>query len=133
MSVFSLHEFSKSFGMKMHIRQAIQDDLDAIVEIHFEAFHDEPDMDYPFPHRRDFPEFMKTSTRERFRSYLVEPEIYLVMVACSKTNEDDKIVKPVAYAAWRLKDIDAGETLDTAILNLVFEVYWQIIKYPVQT
>ncbi|PMD37551.1 acyl-CoA N-acyltransferase [Hyaloscypha variabilis F] len=84
----------------MYIRQATKDDLDDIVEIHFAAFHDEPDMDYPFPHRREFPDFMKVSTKKRFRSYLAEPEIYSAMVACSKTDDVQKIMKPVAYAAW---------------------------------
>jgi hypothetical protein len=93
----------------MYIRQATKDDLDDIVEIHFAAFHDEPDMDYPFPHRREFPDFMKVSTKKRFRSYLAEPEIYSAMVACSKTDDVQKIMKPVAYAAWRLKDIDTGK------------------------
>ncbi len=37
----------------MYIRQATKDDLDDIQEIHFAAFRDEPDMDYPFPHRRE--------------------------------------------------------------------------------
>jgi len=102
----------------MYIREATQDDLDAIVDIHIEAFHDDPDIDYPFPHRREFPDFMKTSTKERFRSYLIEPETYSVMVACSKRNEGHNIEKSVAYAAWRLKDIDAGETfLDTINLS----------------
>jgi hypothetical protein len=50
----------------MYIRQATKDDLDDIVEIHFEAFHDEPDMDYLFPHRREFPDFMKVSTKRGF-------------------------------------------------------------------
>jgi hypothetical protein len=88
----------------MYICQETLDDLDAMAEAHFTAFRDDPDIDYPFPNRRKYPEEYKASMKERFKSYLAEPETYLVTVACSKTDEDHRIVKPVAYAIWRLQD-----------------------------
>ncbi|KAE9364407.1 hypothetical protein N431DRAFT_549940 [Stipitochalara longipes BDJ] len=112
----ALHTTSHILGSRLLsylVRLATLGDLDAIVKIHFAAFHDERDMDYPFPHRREFPDFIKTSTKERFRSYFAEPEIYSVMVACSKTNINHTDVEPVAYAAWRLKDIESVPNANT--------------------
>lgn len=89
----------------MYIRQATLNDLDTIVEAHFTAFRDDPDLDYPFPYRRKYFEEYKALMRAMFKSYSAEPETYLLSVACSKANEDHTIVKVVAYAVWRLQDV----------------------------
>ena len=104
----------------MYIRIATPDDLVAITEVHSTAFHNDTNMDYPFPNRRDFPEVLNASTKERFRSYFAEPETYLMMVACSTMNKDHKIVKPVAYAAWRLQDITSGEDTNFLLSEKIY-------------
>jgi hypothetical protein len=104
----------------MYIRPATLNDLDALAEAHYTAFQDDPNVAYLFPDHQKFPELMNASTKERLRWFFAEPEMYLVMVTCSKANEDRTTVKPVAYAAWRLHDINPGEKYQSCRLNILY-------------
>jgi len=62
----------------------------------------DPQWDYRFPHRREYPEDNWKCTRQLMSIFLQKRHL-VINVVTSKSNEDDNIVKPVALAVWDLK------------------------------
>ncbi|KAA6413004.1 MAG: hypothetical protein FRX48_02747 [Lasallia pustulata] len=89
----------------MELRTATADDLDSLADIACAAFPMDPQWDYRFPRRREYPQDHWTCTRAIYNGFLTDSgdANYLVKVITSKSNEDDSIVKPVALAIWQLQ------------------------------
>ena len=91
----------------MELRTATVDDLDSLADIACAAFPTDPQWDYRFPRRREYPQDNWKSTRKIFNGFLTGSgeDHYLVKVITSQSNEDDSIVKPIALAVWELQYI----------------------------
>ena len=89
----------------MELRTATMDDLDSLTDIHCAAFSEDPQTEYLYTHRREYPQDYWRCTREMFKNLLTDSreDHYLVKVITARSNEDDSIVKPVALAAWLLQ------------------------------
>lgn len=94
----------------MELRTATADDLDSLADIACAAFPEDPQWDYRFPRRREYPQDNWMCTRQMYNRFLTDSEDnnYLVKVITSQSNEDDRIVKPVALAVWELQYIKEG-------------------------
>jgi hypothetical protein len=84
---------------RLTVRKATLADLDAITTVAQEGFPDDPEFDYRFPYRHQYPEDNRRWVREEYREYLEQPEKYAVVVVTAKDNDD----KPVALSVWDMK------------------------------
>lgn len=94
----------------MESRNATADDLHSLADIACAAFPEDPQWDYRFPRRREYPQDTWKCTRQMYNRFLTDPEDnnYLVRVITSQSNEDDRTVKPVALAVWELQYMKEG-------------------------
>jgi ribosomal protein S18 acetylase RimI-like enzyme len=78
------------------IRTARLTDLDAITRVAQAGFPDDPEFNYRFPYRLEYPKDHWKWTRCEYEGYLKQPEKYAVVVAATPDAED----KPVAVSVW---------------------------------
>lgn len=93
----------------MELRTATADDLDQMANIMCAAFPMDPQWDYRFPHRLEYPEDNWSCTREMLSNFL-KKDHFVVKVITSKSNEDEDVVKSVALAVWELQYQEATPT-----------------------
>lgn len=88
----------------MHLREATFSDLDAITEIALAAFPQDPQWNYRFPRRLDFPEDTRMCTRLQYKTYFESPKgSVCIFVVIAPTLEDPDVKKPVSVAVWECK------------------------------
>ncbi|KAK3686250.1 acyl-CoA N-acyltransferase [Podospora appendiculata] len=86
---------------QLAIRHATLADLEDIATVAQDGFPDDPEFDYRFPYRHDFPDDNRNWVRQEYKEYLSQPDKYAVVVATASDNHD----KPVALSVW---DIAVG-------------------------
>jgi hypothetical protein len=62
----------------------------------------DPQWNYRFPRRHEFPDDNWKFTRKLVRDFL-EKDHFVVNVVTSNSDEDEKVVKPVSLAVWELQ------------------------------
>jgi hypothetical protein len=83
-------------GTQFVIRKGTMNDLDAITRVVQLGFPDDPEFNYRFPYRLEYPEEHWKWTRREFEGYLCQPEKYAVLVAATSDTDD----KPIAVSVW---------------------------------
>lgn len=81
---------------RLALRLARLDDLDNITTIAQRGFPDDPEFDYRFPYRDEFPEDNRRWICQEYREYLEQPEKYIVIIITASDNDD----KAVALSIW---------------------------------
>lgn len=90
-------------GFALTLRAATKDDLDDITGIHIAGFAEEPDVPYLYPFRHQYPEDHWKWTREKYESYLEQPQKFSLSVVDAPSEADGRVVlKPFGLAAWDL-------------------------------
>ena len=85
------------------LRTATKADLDGLTRVAQAGFPDDPEWNYRFPHRKEFPEDNWKWTRREYEEYLDQPEKYAVLVVTLKAavEIDGKVEsKLAALAVW---------------------------------
>lgn len=94
---------------KLERRTATRDDVDYLTEIIVEAFPLDPQWDYQYRYRAQYPEDHWNCTRASFETVLGLDEDddgnatrndFSIQVMTSPSNEDPAVVRPVAVAIW---------------------------------
>lgn len=80
-------------------------DLEAMLEIGLSAMPMDPQWDWRFPHRLQFPEDTRHYTRQKYREFLEDKIRWQVMVAETKSENDVSPVT-VAMAIWDVGSIN---------------------------
>lgn len=70
----------RTIDQELHMRQATIDDLDGITKLAIEAFPDDPERDYRFPYRHEYPEDQWKWTKVEYEGFLKQPESYDILV-----------------------------------------------------
>lgn len=95
----------------MDLRVATIADLDAITEVALAAFPLDPQWDYRFPHRHEFPEDNQNYTKIGYRAFFNAPKgATYIMVATAPSLEDPAVTKLVAIAVWEVTNLTNPET-----------------------
>ncbi len=79
------------------IRLAKPADLDSLTRIAQAGFPDDPEWNYRFPYRREYPDDNWKWTRREYEGYLRQPEKFIVLVATIGTSGS---CEPIALAVW---------------------------------
>ena len=83
------------------LRAATSDDLDSLTRIVQVGFPDDPEVNYRFPKREQYPEDYYEWTRKEYQGYLGQPKTYVVHLIEIADESDGKVVmKPAALAVW---------------------------------
>jgi hypothetical protein len=83
------------------LRAATEADLDDIANVAIAAFPDDPEFDYRFPYRKDYPEDNWKWTRREYQGYLAQPSKYAVLVAVTDVaTEKGTISRAIALGVW---------------------------------
>jgi len=91
---------------RIFVRQASVDDLDALLEIGLAAMPQDPQWDYRFPYRHQFPNDTRLHTRERYREFLENRSgNWFVSLAEHYSNSPYAKPVPVAFAIWNVSNV----------------------------
>ncbi len=103
---------NQSQRMEISMRSATLSDLDAMLEIVFAAFPMDPQWDYRFPYRLEYPEDYRHYTKLTYKEILENAEgRYCTFVAESVSLKDATVVKPIALAIWESSDLTRNSNL----------------------
>jgi hypothetical protein len=83
-------------------RVATQDDLDNITRVAQAGFPDDPEWNYRFPYRSDYPKDNWKWTRRDYQLYLGNPEKFTVLVATTPDDRSEQESKIIALAVWNI-------------------------------
>ena len=99
------------------LRKATTDDLDDLADIACAAFPMDPQWDYRFPHREEFPEDNWTYTRLMYKN-LMENDSNVINIITVPSKKNGEIVRrSIAVAVWELPSIKTGVTLVSGSYN----------------
>lgn len=84
---------------RLTVREASLADLDDIATVAQDGFPDDPEFNYRFPYRCQYPDDNRHWIREEYREYLEQPNKYAVVVVTAADNND----RPVALSVWDLQ------------------------------
>lgn len=91
----------------VELRQATLDDVDAVVDISTAAMPADPQYDYRFPLRKQYPKEHRIATRKTIARFLdVEAGQYTVMLAEMAALDDPRRVKPVAFCVFETANLN---------------------------
>ena len=86
---------------ELSLRLATEEDLDDITQVALEGLADDPELDYWFPRRHDFPADYWKWQRQEFKEYLEQPEKYAVVCVTAPAAPDRKTSgQAVSFAVW---------------------------------
>ncbi|KAK4145294.1 acyl-CoA N-acyltransferase [Dichotomopilus funicola] len=83
---------------RLTLRKATLADLDDLTTVAQAGFPDDPEFDYRFPFRHEFPEDNRYWVHQEYREYLEQPDKYAVVVITAEDNDN----RPVALSVWDL-------------------------------
>ena len=99
------------------LRKATTDDLDDLANIACAAFPKDPQWNYRFPHREEFPEDHWNCTRLMYKN-LMEKEGNVINIVTVPSKEDGKkIGRSIALAVWELPGSMTGVTWPSGSYN----------------
>ncbi|KAK6334550.1 hypothetical protein TWF730_003764 [Orbilia blumenaviensis] len=97
------------------IRPASISDLDRIAEVAVKGFPDDPEFDYRFPHRLEYPQDHFKWVREEYKEYLEQTEKFSVVVVTTKdatTTREDTVI---SLAVWDMDNSIASRGGDLGL------------------
>lgn len=80
----------------LNLRFATMNDIEDITDVAQQGFPDDPEFNYRFPFRHDYPEDNRTWVRKEYKEYLEQPKKYDVVIITADDNGD----KAVALSVW---------------------------------
>ena len=89
---------------ELRLRDAAMTDLDGIAQLAIEALPDDPERDYRFPSRHEFPEDHWKWIRREYEVYLEQPAKFHTMMV-DATNHETQASKIVALCVWDLSNL----------------------------
>ena len=78
------------------LRGATLEDIEDIATVAQQGFPDDPEFDYRFPKRNEFPEDNRKWIVQEYREYLEQPNKYAVVIITASDNDD----RAVALSVW---------------------------------
>ncbi|KAJ4367028.1 hypothetical protein N0V83_007558 [Neocucurbitaria cava] len=96
--------------MELILRTATAADLDDLANIACAAFPADPQWDYRFPRRKEFPDDTYRCTREGYKSMLEEDGVAINVI----TTDVHGAQQPIALAVWELMFEETSNFLDIA-------------------
>lgn len=90
------------------LRAATTDDLDHLADIVCAAFAMDPQWDYRFPHRKEYPEDNWRCTRLMCKNLMETPGIAINVITIPTQNDGEEVHRPTAVAVWRLSGGETG-------------------------
>ena len=109
--------------LELKLRTATSTDLDNITAVACAAFPDDPQWDYRFPHRKEFPEDNYKCTKELYKSMLDIDDIVINVITTSTKENNETKEKLIALAVWELQYEKADGSLKIGMscgLDLLF-------------
>jgi hypothetical protein len=85
----------------MKLCPATPDDLDSITDVMVSAFPMDPQWDYRFPYRREFPQDHWKYTRDMMEEFL-HKDHFVTNIVTDGENTDFRSRKAIAVAVWEL-------------------------------
>jgi hypothetical protein len=91
--------------MHVNVSFATLRDLDDVTKLAQAGFPDDPEFDYRFPKRHEFPEDNWEWTKREYEGYLNQPDKYAVLLAtlptvCQGHDVERTRPTPIALAVW---------------------------------
>jgi hypothetical protein len=105
-----LHSLSTHLHIsRILIRKATIEDLDVMVDIALAAMPQDPQWDWRFPHRLQFPDDTRRFTRIKYEEFLTNTDgEWLVILAEHRRMDGVTPPKPIAMAIWNVKNLLAS-------------------------
>ena len=92
------------------IRRASLADLDAMLDIGLAAMPLDPQWNWRFPHRLDFPEDHRKYTQSIYRDFLENKSgNWVVVLAEIAVQDNPGSVSPAAFAVWNLASLGSSK------------------------
>jgi hypothetical protein len=129
------------FARFMTLRQATTKDLDALRDIALAAMPLDPQWNYRFPRRKDYPQDTSYWTRRQYENYFESTKLkYCVMVITVNTDGDEcnpPISKPVALAVWDITSVSEHDPVTNGKKKRKYHIAransafgWKLIPRP---
>lgn len=97
----------------MALRVATADDLDDLADITCAAFPMDPQWDYRFPHRKQFPKDNWDCTRFTCQSLLETPGNIINVITVPTEKDGVTVQQAIAVAVWELPEYSARSVVTT--------------------
>lgn len=81
---------------RLVVRTATLDDLEDITTVAQEGFPGDPEFNYRFPYRGEFPEDNRKLVRQEYKEYFEQLDKYAVIIVGASDNDN----KCVALSVW---------------------------------
>lgn len=88
----------------MALRKATVDDLDDLADIACAAMPMDPQWDYRFPRRKEFPEDNWNHTRLAYKNLLETPGNIINVVTVQSEKDGEMVHRSIAMAVWELPE-----------------------------
>jgi hypothetical protein len=109
---------SRSHIPRLSIRKATIADLDVMVDIALAAMPQDPQWDWRFPHRLQFPDDTREFTRMKYEGFLTNTGEWLVILAEYRIMDEVPPPKAIAMAIWNVKNLlDSPIVVDDLLRN----------------
>ncbi|KAL2869464.1 uncharacterized protein BJX67DRAFT_379018 [Aspergillus lucknowensis] len=93
----------------MQLRQATPDDLEAMTEVMVSAFPMDPQWDYRFPLRQEYPKDHWQCTRVMLSGFLRRDHFVVNVIVAPESEDGGGSRNAVSLAVWELQYEEAGE------------------------
>ena len=101
----------------LRLREATTDDLDDLADITCAAFPMDPQWDYRFPHREEFPKDNWTSTRLMYKNLMETVGNVINVITIPSKEDGEKLRRSIAFAVWELPGSKTGAALASGSYN----------------
>ena len=113
------------------LRAATADDLDHVADIAWAAFPADPQWDYRFPHRKEYPEDNWRWTRLMYENLMGDGNaVNVITVPIKKEDGGEVVHRPIAVAVWEL--IGGGVDIASATGSYFSSVRMEFPPFPSQ-
>ena len=95
----------------LSIRLAKAEDLDDLTDVAQISFPDDPEFDYRFPYRQDFPDDHRKWIRCEYEGYLAQPDKFAVLVVTVAVQSEEMYTtdKIIALAVWDMSVLKSAQ------------------------
>jgi hypothetical protein len=90
--------------MSITVREAVLSDLEQITKIGMSAFPSDPQWDYRYPYRKQYPKEHYDNCKQRWAEWLADSKTpkCKIYVAEIPSNEDSSVRKVQAFSIWKM-------------------------------
>lgn len=86
------------------MRVTTADDLDDLADLACATFPLDPQWDYRFPRRKEYPKDHWNCTRSMYRTYMETPGNIINIITIPTEKDGELVQQAVALAVWELPD-----------------------------